>query len=150
MMRDMEQSSRDQVRPGVDKLPDSCQKEVRSYCKGAPSQLHCLGKHASDISEGCRADIGKSVPFVCSDAIDRWCDIITGGILPCLAAKLPELDPPCKDSVVLTRKVVAKVNARKATGTGSKGSAKNSQRPKDREAALDAKLQNLWPAPGPA
>merc|ERR1719424_1825592 len=95
MMREMDQAFQDDVLPqarNVAGAPDSCARELKAHCRGAPSQLHCLGKYASDISDKCRADVGKSVPFLCSDAIDRYCDVMTGGILTCLTGRLDRLE----------------------------------------------------------
>lgn len=151
MMREMDQAFREQVLPvarraaGEDGLPDSCSREIKTYCKGAPSQLHCLGKHAGDISEGCRKDVGKSVPFLCSDAIDRYCDVLTGGILSCLSGQLPSLEGPCKDAVVTTRHIIKKSNTQKASVTDPKSGQRKTitpqaANPQQREASLDAKL----------
>lgn len=150
MMQQMDQAFREEVLPmarraaGADGLPPSCGKEVKTYCKGAPSQLHCLGKHPNDISEACRKDVGKSVPFLCSDAIDAYCDVLTGGILSCLAGQLSNLEGPCKDAVVATRHIISKTNTQKASITDPKSGQRKTitpqANPQQREASLDAKL----------
>merc|ERR1719424_54247 len=101
-------------------LPTSCSKEIKAHCKDAKSQLHCLGKYPSEISDGCRADIGHAVPFLCSDAIDHYCDVLMGGILSCLGNQLNSLEGPCKDAVVATKKIVQKVNSQKTPSAAPK------------------------------
>jgi len=54
------------------------------------------------------------VPFLCSRAIDKFCDVLQVGILDCLSGHLGDLEAPCKDSVVATKHVIAKVNIQKA------------------------------------
>merc|ERR1719387_2896273 len=98
-----------------DALPKSCSPELKAYCKNAKSRLHCLGQHSQDISDTCRADVGKSVPFLCSGPIDAFCDVLMGGILSCLANHLNDLDGPCRDSVQATKHIINKVNTQKAS-----------------------------------
>jgi len=95
--------------------PPSCDKDVQKHCGKERSQVHCLGQHQDDISDSCRKDIGQSVPFRCSHAIDKFCDVLQVGVLDCLSGHLEDLEAPCKDSVVATRHVIAKVNTQKAT-----------------------------------
>jgi len=95
--------------------PPSCDRDVQKHCGKERSQVHCLGQHQDDISDSCRKDIGQSVPFRCSHAIDKFCDVLQVGVLDCLSGHLEDLDAPCKDSVVATRHVIAKVNTQKAT-----------------------------------
>merc|ERR550532_497058 len=95
-----------------------CAAEVRSMCNSTQhkvSHLHCLGQHSQNISDKCRARVGKSVPFLCHKALDQWCDGLDRGILPCLADKLPELQGSCRDAVLATHGVIAKVNTQKAS-----------------------------------
>merc|ERR1719335_1237906 len=115
-------------------LPSSCSKEIKAHCKDARSQLHCLGKYNADISDGCRADIGKAVPFLCSNEIDQYCDVLMGGILSCLGNQMKNLQGPCKDAVVATKKAIQKVNAKKPSQPAPKSKASLSAR----EAHLDA------------
>jgi len=93
----------------------ACQDDVQRLCNGTQRQLHCLGQHASEISEDCRKAVGKSVPFLCNKAISQHCDALDRGLLPCLADRLQELDGSCRDAVVATHRVIAKVNTQKAT-----------------------------------
>jgi len=95
--------------------PPSCDKDVQKHCGKERSQVHCLGQHQDDISDSCRKDISQSVPFLCSRAIDKFCDVLQVGVLDCLSGHLGDLESQCKDSVVATRHVIAKVNTQKAT-----------------------------------
>lgn len=98
------------------KLQDACSKDAsKAACNGTRSQLHCLGQHPDQISEECRKEVGKSVPFRCSSAIDELCNVLERGILPCLADHLDHLSPSCRDAVVATHSVIAKVNMQKAS-----------------------------------
>jgi len=115
----------------------SCDDDVRSRCGETDSQLHCLGQHAGNVSEACRKDAGKSVPFLCSGAIDKWCNILERGILPCLADHLEELDNTCRDAVLATHTVIAKANTQKVSLvdpiTGEKQSHSPLPPPKEHE-----------------
>mmetsp|Transcript_99052 Transcript_99052/g.264775 ORF Transcript_99052/g.264775 Transcript_99052/m.264775 type:complete len:402 (-) Transcript_99052:88-1293(-) len=86
------------------------------------SPLHCLGQHAAEISEQCRERVKHAVPFVCGAEIDRWCDGIDKGLLPCLQDHINELQGRCLDSVHATEHIIHKVNNQKVTlvdkGTG--------------------------------
>merc|ERR1719409_960881 len=115
-------------RSAEENLPSSCSKEIKAHCKDAKSQLHCLGKHNADISDQCRADVGKAVPFLCSDAIDQYCDVLMGGILSCLGNQLSNLQGPCKDAVSATKKMIQKVNSKKAIPPAPKAKASLSVR----------------------
>jgi len=138
---------------GGGRSPPSCSADLQKHCATATSPLHCLGRHTNDISDACRQDVGKSVPFVCSQSIDRFCDILQQGILACLSGHMQDLEPLCQDSVKATQKVVAKVNTQKASLVNKKtGSKKVSTPPldaslpsslSDRERDLDAKLMGL-------
>merc|ERR1719313_1499891 len=125
-----------------------CSKEIKAHCKDAQSQLHCLGKYPAEISAGCKADVGKSVPFLCSEAIDEYCDVLMGGILPCLSNQIKNLQGPCKDAVWATKKVSKQVNSQKSP-TLAPAASKTAAAPKvkaslsAREAHLDAKLIGL-------
>lgn len=144
LMREMDEAMQAQIAPLAEQaaennLPGSCSKEIKAHCRDAKSQLHCLGKYPNDISDKCRADVGKSVPFLCSEAIDNYCDVLMGGILSCLGNQLKNLQGPCKDAVVATKKVIQKVNSKKAIPPAPKAKASLSVR----EANLDAKLIGL-------
>merc|ERR1719389_1543595 len=108
-MREMSDEFQQQLLPMAQQaaadnnLPNSCSRELKAYCKGAKSRLHCLGKHSQDISDTCRADVGKSVPFLCSESIDRFCDVLVGGILTCLAKHVKDLPGSCRDAVTTTK-----------------------------------------------
>merc|ERR1719362_1627060 len=90
------------------KAPVSCRADLQRHCGAARSQVHCLGQHEGDISEACRNDVGKSVPFLCSQSIDRYCDIMQSGILACLSSHLGSLSDTCRDAVTATQRVISK------------------------------------------
>mmetsp|Transcript_65522 Transcript_65522/g.165951 ORF Transcript_65522/g.165951 Transcript_65522/m.165951 type:complete len:416 (+) Transcript_65522:71-1318(+) len=94
---------------------NACADEMKMLCNGTHSRLQCLGQHVEKTSAECRKDVGKSVPFLCSSSIDKLCNVLERGILPCLADHLPELDESCRDAVVATHSVIAKVNTQKAS-----------------------------------
>mmetsp|Transcript_48040 Transcript_48040/g.139144 ORF Transcript_48040/g.139144 Transcript_48040/m.139144 type:complete len:404 (-) Transcript_48040:70-1281(-) len=100
---------------GGTRAPRSCQADLGKHCGKERSQVHCLGQHQDDISEACRQDVGKSVPFLCSRAIDRYCDVLQTGILTCLGGHLQDLDGQCSDAVIATRHVISKVNSQRAS-----------------------------------
>lgn len=155
MMREMSEEFQQQLLPlaqqaaADDALPNSCGKELKTFCKGAKSRLHCLGQHSQDVSDTCRTDVGKSVPFLCSGPIDKYCDVLMGGILSCLGNRLKDLDGPCRDAVTTTKHVINKINTQKSSVTNPKTGQKHSVVPKtkaslsQREANLDAKLIGL-------
>jgi len=122
MMQHISHMFRDTLMPTIrslQKTEHACAVEVHSMCNAtqnkAKSHLHCLGQHSQNISDKCRVRVGKSVPFLCHQAIDQWCDGLDRGILPCLADKLEELQGSCRDSVIATHGVIAKVNTQKAS-----------------------------------
>jgi len=122
MMQHISHAFRDTVMPTIRSLQKTehiCAADVRSICNSTQnksiSHLHCLGQHAQNISDKCRARVGKSVPFLCHKAIDQWCDGLDRGILPCLADKLTELQGSCRDAVLATHGVIFKVNTQKAS-----------------------------------
>jgi len=79
------------------------------------------------------------VPFVCSEAIDRYCDIMSGGILPCLYGKINDLDSSCRDSVLVTHLIITKANGQVAAAANSPPGRKTSVLPKLTDVA-DAEL----------
>jgi hypothetical protein len=97
--------------------PLSCYRDVQKHCRKDRSQVHCLGQHEDDISESCGKELSQSVPFICSRAIDKFCGVLPIGVLDCLGGHLEDLEAPCKDAVVATKHVIAKVNTQKATVT---------------------------------
>lgn len=126
MMQHISHAFRDTLVPTIRSLQQTehaCTAEVSSMCNStqgkaqgkAISHLHCLGQHSQNISDKCRARVGKSVPFLCHKALDQWCDGLDRGILPCLADKLSELQGSCRDAVLATHGVIAKVNTQKAS-----------------------------------
>lgn len=101
--------------PRASRAPKSCQQDVLKHCGKQRSQVHCLGHHQADISDQCRADVGKSVPYLCSTAIDRFCDVLQRGILQCLGDHFKDLDTACADAVNATRRVIARANTQKTS-----------------------------------
>lgn len=128
------------------RTPDSCGPYVRHYCRRAPSQLHCLGQHVDEVSDECREDVGKSVPFVCSTAIDKFCNLLEKSILECLGAHVEKLEDSCRDAVVATQHVIAKANSQRATvtdpvtGIRKVNVPSKKQSPEQREVKVDAQL----------
>jgi len=112
MLEDMDKELRNQLVPKLhdagSRAPRACHADVTKHCTAARSQLHCLGQHTNDISEACRKEVGKSVPFVCSDSIDRFCDVLQNGLLACLGQHVKDLTEACRDTFYATQKVVKK------------------------------------------
>mmetsp|Transcript_95752 Transcript_95752/g.194680 ORF Transcript_95752/g.194680 Transcript_95752/m.194680 type:complete len:455 (-) Transcript_95752:23-1387(-) len=171
MLQDIGHTFQDRMLPmvhsveGRSRAPAACQQDLKAHCSTARSQVHCLGQHTEDISEACRKDVGKSVPFVCSQAIDRFCDVLRSGVLPCLSAHLEELSGTCRDAVVATRDVITKAQTQKASvvdpSTGEKkvatppaptavASAASVASGAQREASLDAALRGRPASPTPS
>lgn len=135
--------------------PASCHQDLANHCSTARSQIHCLGQHSDDVSESCQKDVGHSVPFVCSAAIDKFCDVMQVGILVCLRSHTGELKDECLDRVLATSKAITKINSAKpeasllVTGAGAAapwtrgyhfgGTPSNSEQ----ERSLDSKLGTL-------
>jgi len=162
MMQDLNKAFTNDMLPaiqkaaGADKVPNACQKEIEAHCQGAKSQLHCLGgKDYGQISQECRNDVGKSVPFVCSTEIDKYCDVLEKGILSCLGEHVKDLNGPCRDSVTATQHVIKKANTQKVSlpdpltgqrrvSVPSRGSgALPAAGQPSREATLDARLAQM-------
>jgi hypothetical protein len=125
--------------------PKNCREDLKNKCQGAKSRLHCLGINHDSISEACRKEVGKTVPFRCSEAIDRFCDTLQTGILACLYDHMADLSGQCRDSVLTTKHVIEKVNTQKVSlvdrSTGiTKVTSPAVATPIDKEAKLDAKL----------
>lgn len=91
--------------------PASCHQDLSKHCSTARSQIHCLGQHSEDVSETCKKDVGRSVPFVCSSSIDKFCDVMQIGILDCLRSHTGELKGDCLDCVLATSKAISKLNS---------------------------------------
>eukprot|EP00928_Gymnodinium_smaydae_P032792 TRINITY_DN23665_c0_g1_i1.p2 TRINITY_DN23665_c0_g1~~TRINITY_DN23665_c0_g1_i1.p2 ORF type:complete len:436 (+),score=91.61 TRINITY_DN23665_c0_g1_i1:77-1309(+) len=114
---------------GGRRLPNSCVDDLKTHCQAARSQLHCLGQHADVISAKCSADVGKSVPFRCSNAIDQYCDVLQDGILDCLGKHVSDLPDRCKDAVLATHHVISKANTQKAAVVETSSGAKRESVP---------------------
>jgi len=181
MLQDIGRAFHEEVLPklaaapqGRSTAPHSCSGDLKKHCSMARSQLHCLGQHAEDVSEPCRQDVGKSVPFVCSRAIDKFCNVMRTGVLSCLENHLFWLRPACKDAVLATRHVIKKVSTGKASlidlsnmhGGHSRAAASTSTHspatphpatqpphanspPAQKEATLDARLLSATGVEGP-
>lgn len=91
--------------------PGSCRQDIAEKCRGQRSHIQCLGKNSASISEACRRDVGKSVPFLCSAAIDRFCDVMQQGVRECLGERLQELSGECRDAVLATKHVIGRAKA---------------------------------------
>jgi len=151
IMQDLDRSFASEMLPAIQKAssgerdPASCRGDIANKCQGAKSHLHCLGINHESISEACRKEVGQSVPFRCSEAIDRYCDMLQTGILSCLYDRMSDLSGGCRDSVLATKHVINKVNTQKTSLTDrSTGATKVNTpvvaSPSEKEAKLDAKL----------
>ena len=105
-----------------------CEADVDKFCRDDhdhghhhESELHCLGLHASEISESCAAEVQQSLPFMCSQEISRFCPAkktINMSVLQCLeeqASMKAQLSADCWDSVVATRAVLSKMKTQSVT-----------------------------------
>lgn len=108
---------------------DECQDDAKHLCAYEASALHCLGTHASEISDGCRKGVSKSVPFVCASAIDKWCNVGSKGILGCLVKRVPQLNGACRDAVVAARQLITQLNTKKVAVTDPKTGARTVSTP---------------------
>lgn len=148
VMQDLDRSFTEEMLPAIRKAaagerdPGACQEDVKKNCAGAKSHLHCLGVHHEKISDACRKEVGQSVPFRCSAAIDRFCDVLETGILSCLYNHMQDLDGQCRDAVLTTKHVINKVNTQRASLVDTTTGTKQVHTPTAaaRESALDAKL----------
>jgi len=104
------------LRTAVDDTPTFCAKDVQKICPpNVRSPIHCLGQHQHQVSDVCLREVEKAVPFRCSTFIDKYCDLLDGGILECLNDHIRDVDQRCKDSVLVTRRVIAKSKTHKAS-----------------------------------
>jgi len=166
IMQDLDHSFANEMLPAIQKAargsgeqdPRACQEDIKTKCASAKSHLHCLGMNHNTVSEACRKEVGQSVPFRCSKAIDKFCDVLQTGILACLYNHMQDVDGDCRDAVLTTKHVINKVNTQKAslvdksTGatkvstpamlqdTSKNNAALSAKETKDKEARLDAKL----------
>jgi hypothetical protein len=151
IMQDLDRSFANEMLPAIQKAssgerdPAACREDVAKKCQGAKSHLHCLGINHDSISEACRKEVGQSVPYRCSEAIDRYCDMLQTGILSCLYDRMSDLSGGCRDSVLATKHIINKVNTEKTSITDLATGAKKvntpvAASPSDKEAKLDAKL----------
>lgn len=121
MLQEMDNVFKNDMMPAAHKAtsgnraPMSCETGVKRLCGGAKSWLHCLGQHPEEVAPACRKEVEKSVPFVCSEAVDKYCDVLEGGIIPCLEGRLQDVKPQCRDAVTLTRHVLDKAKTHKAS-----------------------------------
>lgn len=86
-----------------------CYADVNRFCPHSDAPLHCLGQRAAtDLSGQCREEIKHTVPFVCSWAIDRWCqDNLDQGVISCLEKHGSDIgEGDCADAIVATRHAV--------------------------------------------
>eukprot|EP00930_Biecheleria_cincta_P027871 TRINITY_DN19493_c0_g1_i1.p1 TRINITY_DN19493_c0_g1~~TRINITY_DN19493_c0_g1_i1.p1 ORF type:complete len:421 (-),score=74.61 TRINITY_DN19493_c0_g1_i1:139-1401(-) len=127
--------------------PASCNRDLAKHCSKARSQIHCLGQHSEDVSESCQKDVGHSVPFTCSKAIDKFCDIMQVGILDCLRSHTAELQGDCLDCVLATRKAITGLNAAAKSKPSSTADSKVSAVSGAAIAKFDASLLAAKAAP---
>mmetsp|Transcript_77328 Transcript_77328/g.145847 ORF Transcript_77328/g.145847 Transcript_77328/m.145847 type:complete len:495 (-) Transcript_77328:94-1578(-) len=150
MMQDLDRSFARDMMPSIHKAasqertPNSCEQDIKTKCQGARSHLHCLGYNHDSISETCRKDVEKSVPFLCSQAIDKWCDVLEQGILSCLYGHMDSLDGKCRDAVLTTKKVINKVNTQKAAMVDPETGEKQMSIP-EAKAEIDKMLDSRMP-----
>mmetsp|Transcript_104270 Transcript_104270/g.183760 ORF Transcript_104270/g.183760 Transcript_104270/m.183760 type:complete len:451 (+) Transcript_104270:70-1422(+) len=124
ILQDFDRSFADEVVPATQKsssqegMPKSCEQDIAAKCQHARSHLHCLGYNHDNISADCKRDVGHSVPFLCSLAIDKWCDDwndpLELSVLSCLHGYLENLNGKCRDAVVTTQHVINKAKTQKA------------------------------------
>eukprot|EP00931_Biecheleriopsis_adriatica_P000301 TRINITY_DN10031_c0_g1_i1.p1 TRINITY_DN10031_c0_g1~~TRINITY_DN10031_c0_g1_i1.p1 ORF type:complete len:454 (+),score=55.64 TRINITY_DN10031_c0_g1_i1:48-1409(+) len=97
------------------RYPDAshpCLKDVATYCHDADSTLHCLGIHSAQLSAACKEEIKNSVPYVCSDEIQKHCDGARGSvIMPCLEVHGHALGQDCVDSIIAARQTLSSIKA---------------------------------------
>lgn len=171
IMQDLDNSFANEMLPAIQKAasasgehdPRACQEDIKKNCASTKSHLHCLGMNHNTVSEACRKEVGQSVPFRCSKAIDRFCDVLQTGILACLYNHMQDVDGDCRDAVLTTKHVINKVNTQRASlvdkstgatkvstpgmlqATNKKNAGLSEKETKEKERRLDAKL-GLSPA----
>ncbi|CAK0884811.1 unnamed protein product [Prorocentrum cordatum] len=121
------------------RAPASCRADLVKHCGAARSQVHCLGEHREDVSQACRQDVGKSVPFVCSREITRFCSVLQQGILPCLSGRTDDVSGDCKDAVAATQEVITKANTLQSSVVDVRTGAKTVHTPSVAPAAATNK-----------
>mmetsp|Transcript_39877 Transcript_39877/g.114193 ORF Transcript_39877/g.114193 Transcript_39877/m.114193 type:complete len:415 (+) Transcript_39877:133-1377(+) len=121
------------------RAPASCHADLVKHCSSARSQVHCLGEHREDVSQGCRQDVGKSVPFVCSAEISKFCSVLQQGILPCLSGRTDDVSGDCKDAVAATQEVITKANTLQSSVVDVRTGAKTVHTPSVAPAAATNK-----------
>lgn len=143
MLQDLDRSFAQQMMPAIKNAAGqefgACTEDVKKSCAGAKSHLHCLGMNHETISEACRTEVGKSVPFTCSTSIDRFCDVLQKGILSCLYDHMQDLDGACRDAVLATQHVINNAKSQQASPAQPPLGITKASTP-DKEAHLDAKL----------
>merc|ERR1719291_1468544 len=111
------------------RAPASCHADLVKHCSSARSQVHCLGEHREDVSQACQQDVGKSVPFVCSRDISRFCSVLQQGILPCLSGHMDDVSGDCRDAVAATQEVIMNANTLQSSVVDVKTGAKKVHTP---------------------
>lgn len=129
MMQGLGREFQNEMLPAIHKLrerpassgawhaPRSCRDDLQKLCLDNKHKLACLGKRRDAVSEACRRDVGKSVPFLCSGEIEGFCTPTSQGILPCLAGSAGELAPACRAAVAATQGLVTRARTQKAVVT---------------------------------
>merc|ERR1719291_155844 len=111
------------------RAPASCHADLVKHCSSARSQVHCLGEHREDVSQACQQDVGKSVPFVCSMEISKFCSVLQQGILPCLSGHMNDVSGDCRDALAATQEVITKANTLQSSVVDVKTGAKKVHTP---------------------
>merc|ERR1719291_583655 len=111
------------------RAPASCHNDLIKHCSSARSQVHCLGEHREDVSQACQQDVGKSVPFVCSMEISKFCSVLQQGILPCLSGHMNDVSGDCRDALAATQEVITKANTLQSSVVDVKTGAKKVHTP---------------------
>ena len=73
------------------------------------SRIHCLGRNADQLSDVCRKSVERSVPFICAEEIELYCNsesTLEQGVLQCLEEAFDKEKKPmsvsCQDSMKVT------------------------------------------------
>jgi len=120
-----------QILPGLQHVQEEppCKQDEAKLCPRTvfKSALQCLGKYADQVSEKCKKDVKKSLPFNCADELSGGdgCDGVDESIISCLYKRIHghigpggvSVSDACKGSLLVTRSLLHKVNTMKTTVT---------------------------------
>lgn len=85
---------------------NQCHEEILKYCQavrpGRGAVLSCLGKHETELSQGCRAKFNrvKVRRMACRDDVEKFCRNVSSGagaLRDCLGRHENELSMSCRD-----------------------------------------------------